>query len=407
MERPADPGDLVIVDYTIEPEGRSRRTETGTASVERGPACCPRWRRRSIGLGAGDSRQDAGALPRRPPQRGAARQVGQARVTVTEVKEKVLPALDDEFAKTVGSAPSRRWRSCGPRSAPELVARARRGTIAARWRTAVLDAVMAGHDFEVPEALILREVAHRIEHAGSHAPAGGGSGKVAVGLQEARWRTCVPAPSRRCKRALLIEAIAEKEGLAAADADVEAEIERAGPGSQRPAPQPSGGCSSESGDLEGLRHSLGEAPDNRSARRNESGKDRRGTLEHGKEAPDGTGTRWSWSRPRAASGPTTSSPGCSRSGSSSSRRYIDDIMANLVIAQLLFLEAEDPDKDIYLYINSPGRVGDGRPGHLRHDAVRQAGDVDHLHGAGRVDGRAAARPPAPRASASRCRTRGS
>lgn len=33
---------------------------------------------------------------------------------------------------------------------------------------------------------------------------------------------------------------------------------------------------------------------------------------------------------------------------------IDDTVANLVIAQLLFLEAEDPDKDIYLYINSPG-----------------------------------------------------
>ncbi len=33
---------------------------------------------------------------------------------------------------------------------------------------------------------------------------------------------------------------------------------------------------------------------------------------------------------------------------------IDDSYANLVIAQLLFLEAEDPEKDIYLYINSPG-----------------------------------------------------
>ncbi|MDA8212357.1 MAG: ATP-dependent Clp endopeptidase proteolytic subunit ClpP [Clostridia bacterium] len=35
---------------------------------------------------------------------------------------------------------------------------------------------------------------------------------------------------------------------------------------------------------------------------------------------------------------------------------IDDHVANLVIAQLLFLEAEDPDKDIQLYINSPGGV---------------------------------------------------
>src|SRR2546421_3964163 len=33
---------------------------------------------------------------------------------------------------------------------------------------------------------------------------------------------------------------------------------------------------------------------------------------------------------------------------------IDDNVANLVTAQLLFLEAEDPDKDISLYINSPG-----------------------------------------------------
>jgi ATP-dependent Clp protease protease subunit len=33
---------------------------------------------------------------------------------------------------------------------------------------------------------------------------------------------------------------------------------------------------------------------------------------------------------------------------------INDHIANLVVAQLLFLEAEDPDKDIHLYVNSPG-----------------------------------------------------
>lgn len=35
---------------------------------------------------------------------------------------------------------------------------------------------------------------------------------------------------------------------------------------------------------------------------------------------------------------------------------IDDAVANVVVAQLLFLESEDPDKDIHLYINSPGGV---------------------------------------------------
>lgn len=35
---------------------------------------------------------------------------------------------------------------------------------------------------------------------------------------------------------------------------------------------------------------------------------------------------------------------------------VDDVVANLIIAQLLFLESEDPAKDIYLYVNSPGGV---------------------------------------------------
>ncbi len=35
---------------------------------------------------------------------------------------------------------------------------------------------------------------------------------------------------------------------------------------------------------------------------------------------------------------------------------VQDYMANLIVAQMLFLESENPDKDIYLYINSPGGV---------------------------------------------------
>lgn len=33
---------------------------------------------------------------------------------------------------------------------------------------------------------------------------------------------------------------------------------------------------------------------------------------------------------------------------------VEDYMANLIVAQMLFLEAENPEKDIFLYINSPG-----------------------------------------------------
>ena len=60
------------------------------------------------------------------------------------------------------------------------------------------------------------------------------------------------------------------------------------------------------------------------------------------------------SPPRAASGPTTSTPACSRDRIVFLGTAIDDQVANLLVAQLLFLESEDPDKPINLYINSPG-----------------------------------------------------
>ena len=70
---------------------------------------------------------------------------------------------------------------------------------------------------------------------------------------------------------------------------------------------------------------------------------------------------------------------------------VDDQIANLIIAQLLHLESEDPDKDIYLYVNSPGRLGLRRPRDLRHDAVHQAGRVDDLRRDRDEHGRAPAR----------------
>src|ERR1700729_3825717 len=47
---------------------------------------------------------------------------------------------------------------------------------------------------------------------------------------------------------------------------------------------------------------------------------------------------------------------------------VDDQIANLVAAQLLFLEAEDPDKDIWLYVNSPG--GSAYAGMAIYDAMQ-------------------------------------
>ncbi len=81
---------------------------------------------------------------------------------------------------------------------------------------------------------------------------------------------------------------------------------------------------------------------------------------------------------------------------------VSDQTANLVVAQLLFLESENPDKDISLYINSPG--GSVSAGLAIYDTMQFIKpDVSTL-----CTGLAASMvlfcwPPAPRASVSRCR----
>ena len=93
------------------------------------------------------------------------------------------------------------------------------------------------------------------------------------------------------------------------------------------------------------------------------------------------------SRRAAASGLTIFSRACSTTASSSCPKRSTATTASLIVAQLLYLEAQDPDKDIQFYINSPGRLRHRRHGHLRHHAVYQVRRVHHLRGHGGLDGR--------------------
>ena len=85
---------------------------------------------------------------------------------------------------------------------------------------------------------------------------------------------------------------------------------------------------------------------------------------------------------------------------------VDDDVANVIIAQLLFLESEDPDKDVNLYINSPG--GSVTAGLAIYDTMQYVKPPVSTICLGRRPAWApscsrAARP----ASGSRCRTRAS
>lgn len=65
---------------------------------------------------------------------------------------------------------------------------------------------------------------------------------------------------------------------------------------------------------------------------------------------------------------------------------IDDDVANIIMAQLLFLESADPSKDIQIYFNHSGRFRLCRIRYLRHDAIHSMRRGNHLYRDGRIHG---------------------
>lgn len=255
VERPADVGDMVLVDYTLTPEGMEPRSEQGYAFLVGSQAVLPEIDEAAIGLAAGGERETRIRFPddhRREDLRGKG---GVARVRVVEVKEKALPALDDEFAKGLGEYATLAELKSAMRK--ELEAQREREDRRALEEKAV-DALLAQHDFQAPEAMVLRQVAHLIEHARERMRRQG------VDPDQIKWdyekltEELRPGALRAVRRALLLEVIAEKEGLAPGEADVEAEVGKIARASQRPAPAVRR-LMEKSGDLETLRFSLREA----------------------------------------------------------------------------------------------------------------------------------------------------
>ena len=81
---------------------------------------------------------------------------------------------------------------------------------------------------------------------------------------------------------------------------------------------------------------------------------------------------------------------------------VNDHSASIIIAELLFLEAEDPDQRHHAVYQQPRRLGNGRLCHLRYHAVYPLRCVHHLRGHGGVHGRVFAGGRRKKASAKRC-----
>jgi trigger factor len=254
VERAAGEGDLVVVDYTLMPEGHEPSTATGYHFVLGGGAVLPEIDQAVAGMRAGEEREVALRFADDHRVEALRGKPGAARIRVTEVKEKSLPPLDDDFARTLGEFDALAALRAEVRRQLEV----RRATDDRRaLEDKVLDALLARHAFTVPAAMVMRQVSHLVEHGRERMRRQG------VDPDRVQWdyaklvTELQPSAEQAVRRALLLEAIAEREGLAASEPDVEAEVERLAKASQRPAPAVRR-MMEKNGDLEALRHALRE-----------------------------------------------------------------------------------------------------------------------------------------------------
>lgn len=254
VERPAGPGDLVIVDYTLNIEGEEPSSQTGYAFVIGDGSVMREIDEAAAGMTAGEQRDVGFRFPddhRREELRGKS---GSAALKVVEVKEKVLPTLDDDFAKSVGQFDD-------VTALRAEVQKQLEGRQAVEDRQAledkVVDALLGRHQFGVPESLVMRQIAHQVEHARERMRRQGVDPDRLPWDYEKLIGELRPGAERSVRRSLLLEAVADREGLTPTDADADAEVEKIAQASQRPAPAVRR-MMEKSGDLDALRRGLRE-----------------------------------------------------------------------------------------------------------------------------------------------------
>lgn len=254
VERAAAPGDLVIVDYTLAVEGQEPTSQTGYAFVVGDGSVLPEVDQAVVGMTAGEDRALGFRLAddhRREELRGRS---GTGTVKLVEVKEKVLPEVNDDLAKSLGEFDT--LAALRAEVVRQLEAR-RAAEDRHLLEDKVIDALLARHPFAVPEAMVMRHIAHQVEHARQRLRRQGidpetvpwDYGKLITELR--------PAAERGVRRALVLEAVADRESVEVTDADVDAEVESIATTSQRPTPAIRR-MMEKSGDLDALRASLRE-----------------------------------------------------------------------------------------------------------------------------------------------------
>jgi len=228
VERPAEKGDHVVIDYvgSIDGEpfaggmGRDQLLELGSGRL------VPGFEEQLIGARAGDERTVEVTFPKDYQAAELAGKQAQFEVTVTEVKAKRLPELDDEFASEAGGFDTldelREDVASRLRAADERA-------VEREFEEAVLDAAVAEAGVEVPEKLVHARAHELLDDTLSALARQGLSKEAYLRLtgkdEETLAQEAEPEAARALKREAVLAAVVEAEGIAPSDEEVAQALE--------------------------------------------------------------------------------------------------------------------------------------------------------------------------------------
>ena len=221
--RPAETGDFVMLDVRFTTaEGKPRHDENVLVEVG-SKDNHPELNEGLAGMSPGETKQVRVVMEpaqQSPPK--AERAVGYT-VTLKDIKRKVVPPADDEFAKDLGEYASLAELREAVRK--RLLA-AEEGKIERELRGALVDALVERATFEVPEALVDRHMSARTENA-ARGLLYQGIDPTRAGVDWKGYRESQREDSVKAAKAdVLLDEIARREGIEALEGDVDAEVAR-------------------------------------------------------------------------------------------------------------------------------------------------------------------------------------
>ncbi|MBV8432557.1 MAG: trigger factor [Solirubrobacterales bacterium] len=233
VERPAESGDHVVIDYVGRRDGEPFEGGTGRDQLlELGSGrLIPGFEEQLTGAGAGETRTVDVAFPEDYPNQDLAGAPAQFEVTVSEVKAKRLPELDDEFASEAGGFDTVEELR---QDIVERLKTAEERAIEREFEQAVLDAAVAEATVEVPEKLVHARAHELLDDTLSALTRQGISKEAYLQIagkdEETLAHEAEPEAERALKREAVLAAVVEAEGITPTDEQVR---EALGPSAER------------------------------------------------------------------------------------------------------------------------------------------------------------------------------